>query len=337
MKRFTALILFSFILFLVSTTAINAQEILNIGTNLTGSSYHIIGAGIATVVEKYTPIKMKVIPMDAAHAWMPMMVTKQIDLGVASNWNGEKGYLGQAFYKDLSKGKGFPVQLMYISVPNQIGLIVAGSSDISKISDLKGKRVGGPIPNEAMQLQTESLLANGGLKWSDIKPVPVKTITDGVKAVIEGRADAASIAFRTPVVEELQAKKGARFLPVDPSSEAEKRAKSVFPGYPFKVSPGPGNTGIEKEQHLWAYDNYIVVREDLSENTVYQIMKALWDHYSELASFHAGLKDLKTGMFVSKEALIPYHAGAIKLYKEKGVWTKDMEALQKRLLEAKKN
>ncbi len=337
MKRFTAMILVSLFFLFVSAVSIDAQEILNIGTNPTGSSYHIIGAGITTIVEKYTPIKMKVIPMDAAHAWTPLMVTKQIDLGVASNWNGEKAYFGQALYKDLSKGKGFPVQLMYISVPNQIGLIVAGSSNINKISDLKGKRVGGPIPNEAMQLQTESLLANGGLKWSDIKPLPVKSITDGVKAVIEGRADAASIALGTPVIEELQAKKGARFLPVDPSPEAEKRAKSVFPGYPFKVSPGPGRTGIEKEQYLWAYDNYIVVREDLPENTVYQIMKALWDHCGELASFHAGLKDLKTDMFVSREALIPYHAGAIKLYKEKGVWTKEMEALQKKLLEAKKN
>jgi uncharacterized protein len=337
MKKLTALILFSLVILFANTVQISAQEILNIGTNPTGSSYHIIGAGITTIVEKYTPIKMKVIPMDAAHAWTPLMVSKQIDLGVASNWNGEKAYFGQAMYNELSKGKGFPVELMFISVPNTIGLVVAKTSDINKISDLKGKRVAGPYPNEAMQLQTESLLANGGLKWSDVKPVPVKSITDGVKAVIDGRADGAEVALGTPVVEELQAKKGARFLPVDPSPEAEKRAKGVYPGYPLKVSPGPGTTGMEKEQYLWAYDNYVVVRKDLSENTVYQIMKALWDHCSELASFHAGLRDLKTGMFVSKEALIPYHAGAIKLYKEKGVWTKDMEALQKKLLEAKKN
>jgi TRAP transporter TAXI family solute receptor len=326
MKKLVALMLFSSILLITTAAPINAQEILNIGTNPTGSSYHVIGAGIATIVEKYTPIKMKVIPMDAAHAWMPLMVTGQMDLGIASNWNAEKGYLGQAFYKDLSKGKGFPVRLVFISVPNVIGLVVVGSSDIKKISDLKGKRVAGPIPNEAMQLQTESLLADGGLKWSDIKPLPVKSITDGVKAVIDGRADAASIALGTPLVEELQAKKGARFLPVDPSPEAIKRAKSVYPGYPFKVSPGPAKTGIVEEQYLWAYDNYIIARKDLSDGTMYQI-----------TSFHSGLKDLKTSTFVSTEALIPYHPGAIKLYKEKGVWTKEMEALQKKLLEAKKD
>lgn len=337
MKKLTALILFSLVLLFGNVAQTGAQQIVSIGTNPTGSTYHIIGAGITTIVEKYTPIKMKVIPMDAAHAWTPLMVTKQIDLGVASNWNAQKAYLGEALYKNLSKGKGFPIQLMYVSLPNRIGLVVAATSDINKISDLKGKRVAGPIPNEAMQLQTESLLANGGLKWSDIKPVPVKSITDGVKAVIEGRADGASIALGTPAVEELQAKKGARFLPIDPSPEAVKRAKNVFPGYPIKVSPGPGMTGIEKEQHAFAVENYIVVRNDLSEDIVYQITKALWEHCSELASFHAGLRSLTTEVFVSKEALVPYHAGAIKLYKEKAAWTKDMEALQKKLLESKKN
>lgn len=336
MKKLVALILFSSVLLLTTGAPINAQEILNIGTNLTGSTYHIIGAAVATVVEKHTPIKMKVVPMDAAHAWMPLMETKQMDLGIASNWNSEKGYFGQAFYKDLSKGKGFPVRLVFISVPNQIGLVVVASSEFNKISDLKGKRVAGPIPNEAMQLQTESLLANGGLKWSDIKPVPVKSITEGVKAVIDGRADAASVALGTPIVEELQAKKGARFLPIDPSPEAVKRAKSIYPAYPFKVSPGPAKTGIAKEQYLWAFDNYIIARKDLSEETMYQVTKALWDHCSELASFHASLRVLTTGTFVSTEALIPYHPGAVKLYKEKGAWTKEMEALQKKLLEAKK-
>jgi len=314
-----------------------AQQVLSIGTNPTGLSYHIIGVGISTIVEKYTNLKMKVVPMDAAHAWMPLMPTRQIDLGVASNWNAQKGYLGESIYKDLSKGKGFPVALMFISVPNMIGLIVAGSSNINSVPDLKGKRVSGPIPNAAMQLQTECLLANGGLKWSDIKPALAKSPSEAVKLIIEGRSDAASVALGTPVNEELNAKKGARFLPVDPSPEAVRRTKSVFPGYPVKVSPGPGKTGIEKERYLWAYDNYIIVRKDLDENVVYQIMKAIFEHYSELCAFHVGLKDLKPSMFVSREALIPFHPGAVKLYKEKGLWTKEMDVLQKELLGMKKD
>jgi len=314
-----------------------AQRILSIGTNPTGSSYHIIGVGISTIVEKYTPIRIKVVPYDAAHAWMPLMPKGQIDLGVASNWNAQKGYLGESMYKDLSKGKGFPVRLVFISVPNMIGAIVAGSSSIHSIADLKGKRVAGPIPNVAMQLQTECILANGGLKWSDVKPAPAKSPPEGVKLIIEGRADAAMVALGTPVIEELQAKKGARFLSLDPSPQAVERTKSVYPGYPVKVLPGPAKTGIERETYLWAFDNYIVARAELEDDVVYQLTKAVFEHCDELSAFHVGLKDLKPSMFVSLEALIPYHPGAVKLYKEKGLWTKEMEALQKRLLSVKKD
>lgn len=309
----------------------SGQRVLSIGTNPVGTSYHMIGVGISTIVEKYTPFKMKVVPMDAAHAWMPLMATGQIDFGVASNWNAEKAYLGESIFKELSEGKGFRINLVFTSVPTMIGLVVAGTSDIHSISDLKGKRVAGPIPNVAMQLQTECLLANGGLRWADIKPVPAKSPAEGVRHIIESRADAASVALGTPVVEELHAKKGARFLPIDPSPEAVQRAKEIFPGYPVKVVPGPGATGIDKELYMWAFDNYIIVREELEEEVVYEVLKAIWEHHEELAAFHVTLKQLKPSTFVSENALIPYHPGAVRLYKEKGIWTKQMEQLQNEL------
>jgi hypothetical protein len=93
---------------------------------------------------------------------------------------------------------------------------------------------------------------------------------------------------------------------------------------------------VEKEQHMWAYDVYVAGRDDLSDETAYQAVKAMWENYKDFAPIHVLLKDWIQERFVSKEALIPYHPGTIKFYKEKGVWTDEMGRLQETLLAKKK-
>jgi TRAP transporter TAXI family solute receptor len=339
MRRLVILVFTAGLLFVWNPYSVSAEQlppILNIGTHPIGSFFNIVGTAVATVVGKNTSMRTTVKPMAGPSAWYPLLETEEIDIGVLNNWDGEKGYLGGSVYEKLSKGKGFPVRLMAISVNNAIGLIVAGNSKFYKSLDLKGKRVAGNFPTPSLQLQVEALLVNGGVAWSEVIPISVSSITEGVKAVIEGRADASSVTIGTPINEELHAKSGARFLPLDPSAEAVKRSKEKFPGYPIKIIPGGGRTGVEKEQYMWAYDIYVVGRDDLSDEAAYQVVKAMWENYKDFAPIHVLLKDWVQERFVSKEALIPYHPGTIKFYKEKGVWTNEMARLQETLLAKKK-
>ena len=340
MKRiFVALLILGFLL-AWNTKEVSSQQlppILNIGTHPVGSFFNIVGTAVATVVGKHSPMKTTVKPMAGPSAWYPLIKTEEIDLGVLNNWDAEKGYLGESVYRKLSEGKGFPVRLIAISVNNAIGLVVAGDSGIYKYSDLKGKRVAGNLPTPSLQLQTEALLASGGVSWSEIKAIPVSSVAEGVKVVIEGRSDSsATCTIGMPITEELQAKKGARILPLDPTPEAIIRVRDKFPGYPIKVTPGPGKTGVEKEQYLWAYDIYLIGREDLPDEAAYQVVKALWENHKELAPIHVLLRDWTPERFVTKEALIPYHPGAVKFYMEKRVWTLEMVKLQESLLAKKK-
>lgn len=340
MKKSLTLVLIMGILLVWNIRGTAAEQlppILNIGTHPVGSFFNMVGTAVATVVGRHSTMQTTVKPMAGPAAWYPMVVTKEIDLGVLNNWDAEKGYLGQSTYSKLSKEKGFPVRLIAISVNNAIGLVVAANSGIYKYSDLKGKRVAGNIPTPSLQLQTEALVANGGVNWSEIIPIPVSSVAEGVKVVIEGRSDAsATCAIGMPITEELHAKKGARILPLDPSPEAVQRVKAKFPGYPIKVTPGPGRTGVEKEQYLWAYDIYLIGREDLPDEAAYRVVKALWENYKDLGSIHVLLKDWTPEIFVTKEALIPYHPGAIKFFKEKGVWNDEMAKLQEALIAKKK-
>jgi len=340
MKKWVFFVLITGLLFAGFSTSRAAEplpRILNIGTHPVGSFFNMVGTAVATVVGRHTAMKTTVKPMAGPAAWYPLLAAKEIDLGVLNNWDAEKGYLGESTYSKLSSGKGFPTRLIAISVNNAIGLAVAADSGIYKYSDLKGKRVAGNLPTPSLQLQTEALLLNGRVSWSEIRAIPVSSVSEGVKVVIEGRSDAsATCTIGMPIMEELQAKRGARILPIDPSPEAVKRTGEKFPGYPVKVTPGPGRTGVEKEQYLWAYDIYLIAREDLSEEAAYLIVKALWENYQDLGQIHVLLKDWTPEVFVTKDALIPYHSGAINFYREKKAWTDEMAKLQESLLAKRK-
>ena len=70
----------------------------------------------------------------------------------------------------------------------------------------------------------------------------------------------------------------------------------------------------------------------LSDETAYAIVKALWDYNSELGQAYPALKAWRRQRMVAKNAFVPYHPGAVKFFKEKQIWSKEMEALQAALL-----
>ncbi len=76
----------------------------------------------------------------------------------------------------------------------------------------------------------------------------------------------------------------------------------------------------------------MISRPELEETLAYSIVKAVYDHQEEFWSYYAGARSWNLENTIAMWAL-PYHPGAIKYYKEKGIWKGDMDARQSRLLE----
>lgn len=70
---------------------------------------------------------------------------------------------------------------------------------------------------------------------------------------------------------------------------------------------------------------------ELNDDVAYNIVKTLIEYQEELASMHKDLKDWTLDTAV-QPVLVPYHPEAIKYYREKGVWSEQMEQEQQRLL-----
>lgn len=337
-KFFVSILVFGF-LFVWSTKETSAQQlpsIVNIGTHPVGAFFHIIGTAVGAITQKHTPMKTKVMPVGIT-AWMPMLVTKEMDLGVLNSTDARWGYLGVEAYKDLSKGQGFPIRLLLTGICNNVSIGVPGGSPVKKLADLKGKTIAaGFAKTPAVQFQATAALANAGLTWADVKLLPVAAPGDSVKAVMEGKADAAgSVTVGMPDLTDFNAKTGGYLLTFDSSPEAKARALKVYPDGTLNLVKGGIWPGVPKDTWLLRYEIYIVVRKDFPEDAAHQIIKAMWEYNKELPPIHLMFEEWTPETFASKNLTTPYHPGSVKFLKEKKLWSKELEAKQKELLSQK--
>ncbi len=312
-------------------------RVLTLATMPVGMIVNAQAIGIADIIGIHTPMTIKVMPATNEMVWMPMTVTGEVQLGVASSVSIRQAYLGSHVFEGIAEKagvKGFPLRVVSGGAPLRVNLFVPGDSPAKTLADLKGTRHVTFAEGTHFSLFTQALLANAGLTLDDIIPVPVANPVESVRAVMDGRADGAQVAVGAPIATEAVAKIGLRWLPVDPSPEAVKRMKEFADVVYVAETPGGVFIGIPEPQLLMHLDVVLVAHEDMSEAAVYELAKALWENNDELVE-KPGLMEWTHEKFLSTEHRVPYHPGAIKFYQEKGLWTNEMEEFQKAVLAEK--
>ena len=132
------------------------------------------------------------------------------------------------------------------------------------------------------------------------------------------------------ILQELESARGAKILEIDPSPEAMARATKVGPAF-YAHEMKVDSVGVTKGTHVLAYATTVVARPDLDDARVTKFIEVLWDHYKELPEITRTLAAWTPDRYASASAVIPYHPAAVKFYKDKGVWTEEMEKRQQEL------
>jgi len=324
-----AIIFSAFMLAAAPVTAAE-QKSATLATHAVGSLYNAIGTGIATVVSRHTAMTVRVQPFAGPPAWLPSMNSGETDMGVLTSADAVTSYRAVILYKKPYKN----TRILMVGGALQLSFYVPREAPMETVADLKGKRIPADYPGTPIvRLSSTAALATAGLTYNDIVRVPVSDLQSGAQAFMEGRTDAGWHSVGSPAVEEANARKGGvKFISVIATPEGAKKMADVYPGsYPSVVKAGSA-TGIVKDSALLTNDIYLVASKDFSDQAAYETVKALWEYNQELGAAYPALKEWRRERAVSKDAFIPYHPGAIKFFKEKGVWTKEMEALQAKLL-----
>ena len=218
--------------------------------------------------------------------------------------------------------------MMSSSACNAISLGVAKDTGVKEIKDLKGKRVGMVVGSPALNQNAFAVLAFGNLTRNDVKLVEFSSYGAMWKGILNNEVDAAIASTISGQSKEVEASpRGLVYPPLPAADKAGWARLHKFGPYytPHKATCGVGITA-QAPVELPNYPYPIMVAYDNQPaDLVHGLVKAMLLNY---AAFKDGAPGAE-GFELSRQNLawlLPYHAGAVRAYKEAGAWKPEHEA-----------
>ncbi|HXV81197.1 MAG TPA: TAXI family TRAP transporter solute-binding subunit [Candidatus Binatia bacterium] len=315
----------------------------NFGTHVVGTVFNAVGTGLANVATERGSIRVVVQPFAGPPAWIPTMNREgKPEIGIINVSEAWQAFTGKATPEALPAGapqvktKYSPnsnLRMLMMGTNLAVGMPVRADSPVKSMADMKGKSVTWDYPAfPAGILAGLSMFATCGISVQDVKTVPVPEVVAGVRAVMEGRADAAATAaVGMGIVTEADAKVGIRFLPVCDDPKGVRVAQGIMPGGHVGIRRA-GPAGLKQDTLLWQYGIVVAASTHMPNEVAYALVKTWADNWKQLEPIHPQLRGWRPEVFVQKLATIPYHPGAINFYKERGLWNSEMDRNQEILL-----
>ncbi len=297
---------------------LEAQTI-SIGTSPLGSLNHSLGNALGKVMTEQAGLRVRVVPFGGGQQFLPLIHKKELELAIPSATDVLFAYQGK---EDFAASASPMLRVIGTVFPYYIGWFVNKDAPYKVLTDLKGKKVPvGFTANSAQRRVFLAGLAAEGLKETDFEGVAVPHVVRAADDFMQGKVEATTFAIGGGKVAEASTKVGGvRFLNVPNTAEANKGLQQVMPtSYVSLLQPAPEFAGILEPTNVIFEDYLVVTGAHLADDDVYKIAKVLYEEQDKLtaiAKTYARYDKAKLG----REHGIPFHPGAIKLYREKGIW-----------------
>ena len=201
--------------------------------------------------------------------------------------------------------------------PETIQFVTLKESGIRSIEDLKGKRVAVGAPLSGVKTEAMAILDAAGINPENtvIRDMDFREV---VIALQDRSIDAGCIVagVPTPAVVEAAGNCDIYILEItDQDYDILSRKHSFF--IRAEIASGVYR-GLDKDIRTAAVMSMLATRADISENTVYNITRAMFETLETLGSAHIRGKDININTALDGMT-IPLHPGAEKYYREKGL------------------
>jgi len=302
----------------IFAAAAQAQN-LSIATGGTGGVYYPLGGGMAAALSKYVP---------------GMQATAEVTGGSVANLQligTGKPYIALTMadatldaYKGTDKftGKPVPVRTLMVLYPNRMHVVTITASGVKKMADLKGKRVSTGSGGSATEVMAFRVIEAAGLdKDADMKRERLG-VAESVNALKDRKIDAFFWVggLPTAAVTDLANSPGVTIQMIDHADLVPAMNRKYGNLYVKDAISKDVYKGMAADNPQATVMNLLVAHQNMDDKTAYSIVKAVFEHLDELVRVHGEAQNFKLeNQKTAAAGGIPWHPGAVRFFKEKGV------------------
>ncbi|MFQ5670253.1 MAG: TAXI family TRAP transporter solute-binding subunit [Acidobacteriota bacterium] len=296
-----------------------ARSFLSIGTAPPGGAFFVVGGALSEALTQAGEGSWRVTAeaTKGSQENIRRLARGELDLALS---NAAITYF--AVRGEGGWDRAYPMRAVMTLAPNVALFVAPAASGLHSLQDLKGRRVVVGPAGAGFEYFLRPLLAAHGLTYDDFSPVHA-TQSRAVDLLADGAAAAAFLGGAVPTasISRAAVSQEIRFLTFDPAAVDSLTNRYLF--FDPAVIPAGTYHGQERDfTGLNVGSIQLITAVDADEDLIYRITRALYENRERVAERHPAGRAIQPQIVV-RDTGTPFHPGAIRYYREIGIWPAD--------------
>ncbi len=285
---------------------------INVGTGGSTGTYYGFCNVISSLLKEKTGANLMIQSSGASKANILDIDDGVVDMAIVQNDVMDYAYTGTSLFADVGAITSFST--LGAAYAEVCQIVAKADSGIKTVADLKGKKVSVGDSGSGVEFNALQILGAYGITFDDIdkQNLSFQASADALK---DGKIDAFFCTAGAPTVAitDLSTTTGIVIVEIDAEHLAKLQEDYGF--YAAYTIPAGTYNGVDADATTVAVKATFIVSNELDEETVYQLTKAIYENKGEYS--HEKASEMSNEYAVSSIS-VPFHPGAERYFKEVG-------------------
>lgn len=296
-----------------------SRQFLSVGTAPPGGAFFIVGSALGEVLNEFKGENRWDVTSEATQGTMEnirRLSSGQLDFAMA---NAAITYF--AVRGEGGWDRAYPMRSVMTLAPNVALFVTLRGSGLEALSSLKANRIVVGPPGAGFEFFLRPILQAHGVDYEDFTPLKGNQLA-AVDMLSDGAAAAAFLGGAVPTasITQISSSQDVVFIPYEEAAMQELLANYAF----FTEATIPAGTYRNQDEDFKGLNvgsMHFITSVEMDEELVYRVTKCLFENREAVVEKHAAGRAINPGNVV-RDTGTEFHAGAIRYYREIGIWPK---------------